>query len=99
MGVSEREKIYILKEILRGLEMLHSLQIVHADLKPANILISTKGKPLISDYGISRILRKDFTFESGTLEATLKYAAPELLLHSVFGFSVNYIKNNCEKFF
>eukprot|EP00518_Triparma_eleuthera_P001188 CAMPEP_0182456450 /NCGR_PEP_ID=MMETSP1319-20130603/2275_1 /TAXON_ID=172717 /ORGANISM="Bolidomonas pacifica, Strain RCC208" /LENGTH=277 /DNA_ID=CAMNT_0024654691 /DNA_START=331 /DNA_END=1160 /DNA_ORIENTATION=+ len=37
-----------------ALSTLHSLSVVHRDIKPDNILISEGGRPLLSDFGLSR---------------------------------------------
>jgi serine/threonine protein kinase len=42
---------YIFREIARGVEYLHSLRIVHHDIKAANILLSKPGRVLICDFG------------------------------------------------
>ena len=42
-------------QIFLALECMHSNMILHRDLKPDNIFLSTKGKLKIGDFGISRI--------------------------------------------
>jgi serine/threonine protein kinase len=44
---------YIVKEIANGIAHLHSMQIVHQDIKPANILLSKSGRVVITDFGMS----------------------------------------------
>jgi serine/threonine protein kinase len=44
------------KQILMGLEYLHSHQIIHRDIKGANILVDNKGVIKLADFGASRKL-------------------------------------------
>lgn len=48
---------YVIK-ILEGLEYLHSKDVVHCDLKAANILSTKNGNVKLSDFGVSLNLRK-----------------------------------------
>ena len=59
-----------------GLEYLHFEGIVHHDLKPDNILISSKGSAVLSDFGVSRAQAKS---KNGTAcsSGTPLYNAPE----------------------
>lgn len=42
-----------LSQMLKGLQYAHNLEIVHDDLKPANILVDGAGKMKIGDFGIA----------------------------------------------
>ncbi|KAM0876241.1 hypothetical protein ACQ4PT_036330 [Festuca glaucescens] len=65
-------------QILCGLKYLHSANVVHRDLKPSNLLLTDDGTLKICDFGQARIHRKHMSKRVGTL----KYKAPEILLHS-----------------
>lgn len=64
----------LVKDIVNGVCFIHKRQLVHADLKSANILIDNKGRAKIGDFGLSD---KEKNFDAGY--GTLVYKAPELL--------------------
>merc|ERR1719265_1857282 len=65
--------------VLHGLLYLHNQDIIHGDIKPANILIADDQRPCISDWGLCR-RRSGFTTVRGPSQVgfTKEYAAPEL---------------------
>lgn len=63
-------------DIARGLEYAHSLGVIHADLKPRNILLTRTEEVKISDWGLGRIA----TSSSMAMGHTPGYAAPEQVL-------------------
>jgi len=50
--LNEPQLLNILREVGNGLRFLHSLDLVHLDVKPANILISSRGVFKIGDLGL-----------------------------------------------
>ncbi|CAH9065322.1 Serine/threonine-protein kinase PknD [Pseudoalteromonas holothuriae] len=49
------QKLSVLIDIAQGLEAAHKQQILHLDLKPANILVDDQGRAKIADFGISQL--------------------------------------------
>mmetsp|Transcript_74357 Transcript_74357/g.174531 ORF Transcript_74357/g.174531 Transcript_74357/m.174531 type:complete len:363 (-) Transcript_74357:62-1150(-) len=66
------------RQILLGLEYLHSNDVMHRDLKPANILVDPSGNVKISDFGCSKLLGSPSNGKN-TLVGTPNYMAPEVL--------------------
>lgn len=65
-------------DIARGMAFLHSMQIIHRDLKSLNILIDEKGNAKISDFGFSRFKTNDDDTMTKNI-GTPHWMAPELL--------------------
>ncbi|XBJ13385.1 hypothetical protein VPH35_005566 [Triticum aestivum] len=72
-----RDRFQIITGICQGLHHLHQNNIVHLDLKPANILLDANMVPKIADFGLSRCFKemqsRDLTRKGGTIG----YTAPE----------------------
>jgi serine/threonine-protein kinase len=80
--------VYIVMEILKGLEYAHSkqgmrdgrpvaLNIVHRDVSPANILVSFQGEVKITDFGIAKASVKALQTQSGVIKGRFDYMSPE----------------------
>jgi tRNA A-37 threonylcarbamoyl transferase component Bud32 len=69
------EAVRLAQEIAHGLAFAHSRGIVHADMKPSNVLLDENGHAKIADFGIARVPKEDAA--TPQLFATAMYVAPE----------------------
>ena len=75
---SLRETLNIMVALLSALDYAHRRQIVHRDVKPANLLIDLKGCVKLTDFGVARIQNSgEVTRTQGSVVGTLKYMSPE----------------------
>ena len=70
------EVVTIGAAISDGLAALHAHGLVHRDVKPANILLTSQGEPKLTDFGIATTNAGDRT-ATGVVLGTAKYLAPE----------------------
>ena len=80
--ISVAESIAIIKDIARGLAVLHENQIVHRDLKPNNILFDKNGRAKVADLGLAQIpggasMRSRFSSMAEEHPGTPAYMSPE----------------------
>lgn len=74
------EAAAILAPVARALQHAHERKVIHRDVKPANILINESGQPMLSDFGIVKLLDMDETqglTSTGAMIGTPAYMSPE----------------------
>lgn len=47
-----------IRDALQGLNYIHSQKLIHRDIKPGNILVTTTGTAKICDFGVSRAVEE-----------------------------------------
>src|SRR6266700_6260382 len=73
-----RKCVQLMAKVARAVEYAHSRGVLHRDIKPGNILLNDRGEPLVSDFGLAKLLdgNNDLT-RSLTVFGTPGYIAPE----------------------
>jgi serine/threonine protein kinase/tetratricopeptide (TPR) repeat protein len=79
LTVPERLRLFL--QVCEAVAYAHSRRIVHRDIKPVNILVTTAGVPKLLDFGIARMLHAGSDEPTATLTGfrllTPEYASPE----------------------
>ena len=69
-----KETLSIAIQVSRGIQAAHAKHIIHRDIKPQNIIISTDGKVKVTDFGIARAV-SEHTIHSDVMDVSC--ASPE----------------------
>lgn len=67
----------ILIQTARGLFVAHSHGVIHRDVKPANIMVSSTGEVKITDFGVSYSTNQGQITQDGMVVGTAQYISPE----------------------
>lgn len=71
-----KEAKRVILPVCRGLQFLHSKNIIHRDIKPENVIIEKNGRVVLVDFNASRVYAPDKKTDTVVL-GTLGYASPE----------------------
>lgn len=86
--IADAVKTELIHNILRGIAYLHEVGVVHSDVKPGNILVTSSLETAkICDFGLGRLKQHaslsvaSLSLGDNVIEGTPSYMAPECLLH------------------
>lgn len=77
--ISIPDTLHVGVSVADALAAAHRTQLVHRDVKPANILLCRDGRVKITDFGIAKAAEGEGLTKEGTLVGTAAYLAPEQL--------------------
>lgn len=89
---SEKEIWDMLNQLVRGLKALHSLTILHRDIKCANIFLSSNGSAKIGDLNVSKVNKRGLAY---TQTGTPYYASPEVWRDQPYNYSSDIWSLGC----
>jgi serine/threonine protein kinase/tetratricopeptide (TPR) repeat protein len=76
--MSIRQAAELISKIARIVHYAHEHGILHRDIKPGNILLDSKGDPLLADFGLARLVEAESTVtRTKEVMGTPSYMAPE----------------------
>jgi serine/threonine protein kinase len=75
--LEEKYVVVIVREVLTGLNYLHKSNVIHRDIKAANVLVTASGKVMICDFGVSALLATTNS-KRNTFIGTPYWMAPEV---------------------
>ncbi len=64
-------------QLCDGLQKAHQAGVVHRDVKPANIVVDTDGRPKLLDFGLATVKGADSITRAGSTLGTIAYMSPE----------------------
>ena len=77
-AISIERALSILEQVAGALDAAHAREVIHRDVKPANVMIDdASGRIYLMDFGIAKQARTSGLTQTGLFVGTLDYAAPE----------------------
>ncbi len=88
--MNQKRAAKILSAIARAIHYAHQHGVLHRDLKPTNVLIDKNGEPLLTDFGLAKLLEQQESFtQSQAVFGSASYMSPEQALGKTAEISVS----------
>jgi serine/threonine-protein kinase len=71
------ETIHILQQVADALDYAHEHQVIHRDVKPANVMLDARNRVVVTDFGIAKALTEGTLTASGSVVGTPYFMSPE----------------------
>lgn len=77
--LSDKERISIIVSLCSAMKKVHSVGIIHRDLKLENILLDSNNNVKLSDFGLCTMIKNEETLNRTQMAGTLRFMSPELI--------------------
>ncbi|UPZ26802.1 serine/threonine protein kinase [Streptomyces sp. LRE541] len=84
-ALSPRETARIGAEVLSALRAAHAADVLHRDVKPANVLLADDDRVILTDFGIAMVVGDTALTMTGEVVGSPEYLAPEQALGRALG--------------
>jgi len=71
--------VRLVSEIATALDVLHERELLHRDVKPANVIVDESGSAALADFGLARGTADTVLTSPGRVSGTVDYLAPEVI--------------------
>lgn len=81
-NLNTKQRLLLFCKVCDAVSYAHQNRVIHADLKPSNILVNKQGEPKLVDFGVARTINNeqtDFVVNEYIKALSQEYASPEQL--------------------
>jgi serine/threonine-protein kinase len=76
-GATIPESVGYVRDVLRALSYAHGRGVVHRDIKPGNVMVTTRGHVKLLDFGLASAVKGSHLTRSGAVMGSMPYMSPE----------------------